>query len=214
MYLAWAIPTPLPDAWQASDAPGVVQLQRIARATLARAGLSTDPAVLLERQVHYWARCPTPVERLEATNGQAVLAGDAGALRPIGCLEALLLEAQLERFPATGARSEMHAFVLTRASVTRGAGGDEEPTALVYFAASRSPWPPSPRLLLDLVAAREAEGWHLSADVHNHPFYFDHLGSGAQGQPLGDIAGATARARATYSSTDSCTSALGYTKRG
>lgn len=189
VYLAWNVPTPLPDTWQPSDAPAVVQMQRGARRTLRAAGLSADPRVLVERQVRYWASRPTPVERLEAANGRAVLAGHAGTLRPIGCLEALLLEAQLGRFPATGARSEMHAFVLTRVA---SAALAQHPAQLVYFAASGAPWPPRPGLLLDLIAAREAEGWQLAADVHNHPFYFDHLGTGSAGQPFGDIAGATA----------------------
>lgn len=189
VYLAWTLPAPLPERGEPADVPALAELQRTIGAMLARAGLSSDPRVLLERQRRYWASRPTPVERLESTNGEAVLAGRAGTLRPIGCLESLLLEAQLERFPATAARSEMHAFVLTRDLATGHAG---EPTEIVYFAASSAPFPPNPELLLDSIAAREATGWHLAADVHNHPFYFDHLGSDAHGAPLGDIAGANA----------------------
>lgn len=189
VYLAWMLPRPLPEATQPADAPALAELRRTIDMALARAGLSSDPRVLLERQRGYWANRATAVERLEAANGEAVLAGSAGTLRPIGCLESLLIEAQLERFPATGARSEMHAFVLTRESAT---AHPEEPSEIVYFAASSAPFPPRPGPLLDSIAAREAEGWRLAADIHNHPFYLDRLGSDSRGQPLADIAGATA----------------------
>jgi hypothetical protein len=140
-----------------------------------RAG-ALDARALLERQVAYYASRPDSGSQGEAANGRIVLGGSVGTLRPIDCMEALLVEYQAARFPMTSHPTEFHAVVMERGDAGRH-------WIRVYFAGSGAPWPPKANLLFEHVAAARREGWRAVAHIHNHPFTF------ASG---GDIAGANA----------------------
>ena len=135
-----------------------------------------DAHALLSRQIAYYAGRPDSASQGEAANGRLVLSGAVGTLRPIDCLEALLVEYQAARFPMASHPTEFQAVVMERSDAgTR--------RVRVYFAGSGAPWPPRANLLLERVAADRREGWRAVAHLHNHPFLF------ASG---GDIAGANA----------------------
>jgi hypothetical protein len=135
-----------------------------------------DARAQLDRQVAYYAARPDSDSQGEAANGRLVLAGAVGALRPIDCLEALLVDYQAARFPMASHPTEFHAVVMERGD----AGGRQ---VRVYFAASSAPWPPRATLLLDHAEADRRDGWRAVAHLHNHPFLF---------ASAGDIAGANA----------------------
>jgi hypothetical protein len=135
-----------------------------------------DARALLERQIGYYAGRPDSDSQGEAANGRLVLGGSAGRLRPIDCLEALLVDYQAARFPMASHPTEFHALLMERSDAGRR-------WVRVYFAASSAPWPPKANRLFERVAADRAAGWRAVAHLHNHPFLF------AGG---GDIAGANA----------------------
>jgi hypothetical protein len=135
-----------------------------------------DARALLDRQVAYYASRPDPDSQGEAANGRSVRSGTLGTVRPISCLEALLVEIQAARFPMASHPTEFHALVMERSDAGRR-------LVRVYFAGSSAPWPPKANLLLDHVAADRRDGWRAVAHLHNHPFLF---------ASEGDIAGANA----------------------
>lgn len=135
-----------------------------------------DAHALLSRQIAHYASRPDSASQGEAANGRLVLTGAVGTLRPIDCLEALLVEYQAARFPMASHPTEFQAVVMERSD-----GGTRR--VRVYFAGSGAPWPPRANLLLEHVAADRREGWRAVAHLHNHPFLF---------ASEGDIAGANA----------------------
>lgn len=135
-----------------------------------------DARAQLRRQIAYYASRPDSDSQGEAANGRLVLGSSAGTLRPISCLEALLVDFQAAQYPMASHPTEFHAVVMERAEAGRE-------MVRVYFAASSAPWPPKANLLFDRAAADLREGWRAVAHLHNHPFEF------ASG---GDIAGANA----------------------
>ena len=60
-----------------------------------------------------------PALRPEADNGRLILAGRAGRIEPLRCLEALLLAVQAERYPMLTQPSEFGAFILRRPAGAR-----------------------------------------------------------------------------------------------
>jgi hypothetical protein len=141
----------------------------------SRAG-TLDARTLLRRQIAYYASRPDSGSQGEAANGRMVLDGSVGTLRPIGCLEALLVDFQAARFPMASHPTEFHAVVMERSDAGRR-------TVRVYFAGSSAPWPPKADLLFERAAADRRDGWRAVAHIHNHPFEFS---------SRGDIAGANA----------------------
>jgi hypothetical protein len=135
-----------------------------------------DARALLGRQVAFYAARPDSDSQGEAANGRIVLGGSAGTLRPIGCIEALLVDFQAARFPMASHPTEFHAVLMERSEAGRR-------MVRVYFAGSSAPWPPKAELLFEHAAADRRDGWRAVAHLHNHPFLFS---SG------GDIAGANA----------------------
>lgn len=163
--------------FQAGQLPQEVALSRLPALSAfldtvrARVG-PLDARAQLSRQIAYYAARPDSDSQGEAANGRLVLSGDVGTLRPISCLEALLVDYQAARFPMASHPTEFHAVVMERGRQVR-----------VYFAGSGAPWPPRANLLFERVAADRGEGWRAVAHLHNHPFLF-------AGE--GDIAGANA----------------------
>jgi len=141
-----------------------------------------DARALLERQIAHYASRPDSGSQGEAANGRIVLGGGTGRLRPIDCLEALLVETQAARFPMASHPTEFHAVVMERNDAGRH-------RVRVYFAASGAPWPPKAKLLFERVAADRAAGWRAVAHLHNHPFLFTNGGdiAGANAPSLTDV---------------------------
>lgn len=179
----WTAPaSALPDAWAPDALPALRDYRAFVAATLG----VTDARALLRRQADHWAAQPDVPARREADNGRALLDGRVGALRPIACLEALLLDAQAARVPMATRPTELQALVLRRAA----AGG--EPARLrVYVAASAAPWPPKLTPAVDSMIARDRrDGWTVHAHLHNHPFYPDRRAAdvaGANAPSLSDV---------------------------
>ena len=111
--------------------------------------------------------------------------GAVGTLRPIGCLEALLIDGQAARFPMATRPTEFHALLLHHAAT-----GERPAQLRVYFAASGAPWPPKLDPIMAHVARDRADGWTVRAHLHNHPFYLDKRDAdvaGANAPSLSDV---------------------------
>ena len=169
VFLAWSYRAArLPERGTLAELPALssfLDTVRVRTATL-------DPRRLLERQIAYYGSQPDPDSQGEAANGRLVLTGSAGILRPISCLEALLVEYQAQRYPMSSHPTEFQALVMARRDEVR-----------VYFTGSSAPWPPKGDVLFAHAAADRLAGWRVVAHIHNHPFLFS---------STGDIAGANA----------------------
>jgi hypothetical protein len=196
LYQVWSLAPPAAQAgWQPADLPALTSFRRAVEARLEAANVLPDAAGLLRRQVAHYAARGHSDSRREAENGRLVLDGAVGTMRPLSCLEALLLDFQARRFPMVDRPTELQAFVLRRnvpAEDSSAAAADADTPALVYFAASGAPWPPGVGRLVPLLESKVREGWRVIAHVHNHPFYLDRLTPLASGPPTSDIAGALA----------------------
>lgn len=173
VFLSWSYSAgQLPEHASLPDLPGLssfLDTVRVQTGTL-------DPHALLQRQIGYYASRSDSDSQGEAANGQSVLSALVGTLRPITCVEALLVEFQAQRSPMASRPTEFQAVIMERT-----VSGTHQ--VRVYFAGSNAPWPPKGDLLFDRVVHDRREGWRAVAHLHNHPFL---LASG------GDIAGANA----------------------
>ena len=175
----------LPTTWDAARDPAALPSLRHFRDTLAAALGATDPRTLLQRQIDWLGGRPDSTLRREAGNGRLVRDGTVGTLRPLGCLEALLLDGQAARFPMAGRPTEFQALLLVRPAT-----GEAPARLRVYLAASGAPWPPKLDPLLAHVARDRAEGWTVRAHLHNHPFYLEKRDAdvaGANAPSLSDV---------------------------
>ncbi len=140
-----------------------------------------DARALLERQIAFYAARQDPDSQREAANGRLVLAGSAGTLRPIGCVEALLVEHQAARFPMASHPTEFHAVIMERNDAGRR-------WLRVYYAGSSAPWPPKARQLFESAELDRRSGWRALAHLHNHPFLFTRPDiAGANAPSLTDV---------------------------
>jgi hypothetical protein len=118
----------------------------------------TDPRALLRAQLRH-------VEGGDAANVRAVLDGEAGRIRPMRCLEALLLSAQAERTRAQGTSmferpTEFAAWILERDGALK----------IWYFTVDQ-PGIGSLAPVHGMVAADEERGWRVRQLLHNHNFF-------------------------------------------
>jgi len=107
------------------------------------------------------------VEGGDAENVRLVLSGEVGAIRPIRCLEALLLATQAERTLAQGRPMADHpteflAYVLERGGVRKVWYYTVDQAGVGGLAALHGP-----------VAADVREGWAVVVALHNHNFFLD-----------------------------------------
>jgi hypothetical protein len=115
LYQVWSLaPSATETGWRQADMPALTDFRRAVEARLKAVNIPTDPAGLLRRQVGYYAARADSASRHEAENGRLVLDGAAGTMRPLSCVEALLLDFQARRFPMIQQPTEFHAFVLRR----------------------------------------------------------------------------------------------------
>lgn len=120
--------------------------------------LDTDPLALLRAQL-------PPVDGGDAANVRATLDGTAGTLRPMSCLEGLLLATQAERSVAQGRSMFTHpteflAYVLQR--------GD---TLKIWYYTVDQPGIRGLGTLHGPVQEDLAEGWVVVTNLHNHNFF-------------------------------------------
>ena len=129
------------------------------RDAISRA-VDTDPRHLLEQQLPL-------VDGGDAENVRIVLSGDAGTIRPMNCLEALLLATQTERSARKGYSmysrpTEFLSYVLVR--------GDS--LKVWYYTVDQAGVRALGRLH-DPVTADVRAGWAVRTNIHNHNFFPD-----------------------------------------
>lgn len=129
----------------------------------------TDARAILEAQLDQ-------VDGPDRVNVELVLTGEVGTLRPMSCLEALLLASQTDR------------------SETRGTSMFDEPTEFLSYVLARDgalkiyqytvDQPGIGRVgpIHDPVEADLAQGWRVVKNIHNHNFF------PLSEQPLGGVA--------------------------
>lgn len=183
VWQRWTLPADaLPsDGWDLARLPSLRHFRDTIAATLG----ATDARALLQRQVDRLGGRPDSTLRREAANGRLVRDGAVGTVRPIGCLEALLVEWQAARFPMAARPTEFQALLLHRPAT-----GEAPARLRVYVAASGAPWPPKLEPLMAHVARDRADGWTVRAHLHNHPFYLDRRDAdvaGANAPSLSDV---------------------------
>lgn len=180
LWQRWTLPADaLPAVWDPAALPALRRFRDTVAATLG----TGDPRALLQRQIDYLGSRPDSTLRREAGNGRLARDGAVGTLRPVGCLEALLIDGQAARFPMSTRPTEFHALLLHRAAT-----GERPAQLRVYQAASGAPWPPKLDPLLAHVARDRAEGWTVRAHLHNHPFYLEKQDvAGANAPSLSDV---------------------------
>jgi len=154
----------VPDApaWWA-PAPPDAEREGYRTALEARLGApALGHRALLER-VHatHVALVGKPMAR-EAENTAQVLAGTAGSVGPVSCLEWGLFQHQARRFPMIARPTEFGAYVL------RGHG-----RIRVYISGADRVGGRLGGAVRDRVMADVARGFEPVAHLHNHPFMFD-----------------------------------------
>ncbi len=161
--------------WIEEDRPVFAHpmLPRSASLDLFRQAISqqfdTDARAILQTQLEQ-------VEGPDRMNVELVLAGEAGVLRPMSCLEALLLAAQTDRAEMQGSSmfdepTEFFSYVLERDGELK-----------IYHYTVDQPGIGRVGPIHDAVRADLAEGWRVVKNIHNHNF-FPH-----STQPLGGVA--------------------------
>lgn len=133
-----------PSLWAQGAPPGIEAL----RGELERSGVETDPSVLLRQS-------DTQNNRLVAQNFEAWV-------RPIRCVEALVLDTQNARMPLAAGSTEFAAFFL------RSTAGDQ---LRIYSLTRNSDGVGNLTLITDAIAEDIRQGWTLEAGLHNHNFH-------------------------------------------
>jgi hypothetical protein len=122
------------------------------------ARFDTNPRALLRAQLPH-------VEGGDAANVRAVLDGEAGRIRQIRCLEALLLSVQAERTVSQGSSmferpTEFAAWILEREGALK----------IWYFTVDQ-PGIGGLAPVHGMVAADQERGWRVRQLLHNHNFF-------------------------------------------
>lgn len=120
--------------------------------------LNTDPLELLAAQ-------RSRVNGGDAVNVDLVLAGEAGTIRKMSCLEGLLLSVQTERSAGQGISmysdpTEFMSYILTR--------GD---SLKIYYYTVDQPGIRGLSVFDELLDQDRADGWAVSQHIHNHNFF-------------------------------------------
>ena len=150
-----------PRFWQpAAGDPAIAQFRDSVR---ARLGAEPEARALIERQRKIFAAMPGDWSG-EANNATLLLAGDAGRVAPISCLEAMLWKWQAARFPMLAHPTEFGALILRRSGEVR-----------VYLSSADLVGQRFRSTIADHVRRDLADGFRLVAHLHNHPFLFDRV---------------------------------------
>ncbi len=122
--------------------------------------LDTDPRTLLLTQLPL-------VEGGDAENVRLVLDGSAGTLRPMNCLEGLLLATQAERSVAQGRSMYSHPTEFLSYVLQRG------DTLKIWYYTVDQPGVGGLRTLHEPLARDLEDGWAVVTNIHNHNFFPD-----------------------------------------
>lgn len=120
---------------------------------------------ILQREYQDFIQSGNPVYISEAATTKLVLTKKAGSIRPINCLESLLLSIQLKRQPMIEQPSEFSAFILTKADATH-------PKLKIYYSTFDRPGGKVSSLVTELLKTDLIHGWILWRHLHNHNFFF------------------------------------------
>jgi hypothetical protein len=142
--------------FQSSALPDSPALRAFRNEVSAR--VDTDPRTLLRTQLSH-------VEGGDAANVRAVLDGEAGRIRPMRCLEALLFAVQAERTVSQGSSmferpTEFAAWILERDGALK----------IWYFTVDQ-PGIGGLAPVHGMVAADQEQGWMVRQLLHNHNFF-------------------------------------------
>jgi hypothetical protein len=151
IHQLWEIPND-PALWQ-KDFPAFPSFQQYEQSLIDHFGQAKLDSVRLARSQKTGAYGTSG----DQNNAQLVLDGKAGAIRPINCLEAHLLNFQLQRFPLFDHPTEFGAFILKKDSLLR-----------IYYSASDQPWPPKDHIIQPKIDQDIQNGWKLFGHLHNH----------------------------------------------
>lgn len=120
---------------------------------------------ILQHEYQDFIQSGNPIYISEATTAKLVLTKKAGSIRPINCLESLLLSIQLKRQPMIEQPSEFSAFILTKADATQS-------KLKIYYSTFDRPGGKVSSLVTELLETDLANGWTLWRHLHNHNFFF------------------------------------------
>lgn len=152
----WEVPES--PRWASEILPRSVGLRRFTRAVRARMDVSE-----LGRYVSA-SMMPTSQDEY---NARLMLAGEVGSIRPINCIEALLLSTQAERHPMESQPTEFLAFILKRADPKGGK------RLKIWFYTVDQPGIGRLGPISSAVDADVSRGWNPWINLHNHNFFFD-----------------------------------------
>jgi hypothetical protein len=152
------------------DAPGFLEFRRVVEAAGAdlRRPVADPPVVETDAQREMWRR--------EDHNLETAFGGNAGVVRPVACLDALLFAEQDARFSELESPTEFLAIIL------RKRVGDVS-MLRVYHGGSDQMFPPKAVYGIEEARRDVAEGWQMSAMLHNHTIQ-EHAGEVALGVPV------------------------------
>jgi predicted small lipoprotein YifL len=131
-----------------------------------RARTDVEPLGLIRRSIPFHANSKHERIRDEVANMEVVLAGRAGQIAPVNCLESWLLARQSARHPMLEWPTELGAFVLRK----QDAGGQR---LRVYFSSGNRVGGRISQEVLARIDEDLKQGWVVLAHLHNHPFMFD-----------------------------------------
>jgi len=135
------------------------------RSEIAKRVPDLDPFSILQREYNDFIRSGDPVFVSEAALTRFVLEKKAGSIRPIHCLESLLLSVQLKRQSMIDQPSEFGAFLMRK--------GDAAQMQLrIYFSTWDKPGGKIDSKVWDRIERDLADGWILERHLHNHNFMF------------------------------------------
>lgn len=122
------------------------------------ASFDVDPRALLENQLQH-------TQGADTENVRRALAGDAGTIRSINCLEALLFSAQAERSVDQGTSmfsepTEFLSYVLAKGDSLR-----------IYFYTVDQPGIRGIGIFNELLERDRADDWSVEVSIHNHNFF-------------------------------------------
>ena len=147
-----------------------------------RNSLNIDPIAILEKQYPIFANSVNENMRLEGKNIRAVIDNNIDDIRPINCIEALLVEAQTKRLPLIEYPNEFMAAILTKAVNGRD-------LIRVYLSTSDKNFhKPRTDLFENDILKND---WEFLLFIHNHPFYLskypDGLYQGGVAPSINDV---------------------------
>ncbi|MFL5812701.1 MAG: hypothetical protein ACJ763_03920 [Bdellovibrionia bacterium] len=120
---------------------------------------------LLKHEYQDFLQSGDPAYLAETFATQLVFTKQAGHIRPINCLESLLLTIQLKRQPMIEQPSEFGAFILKNTDASY-------PKLKIYYSTFDRPGGKVSQTVTSLIESDLASGWILWRHLHNHNFLF------------------------------------------